>query len=50
MKKYKLKATRLFDKNLYSLDLTNNFIDQQGIEILTNELFNVDPSPIEFFS
>ncbi len=50
MKKYKWKAIRLFDKNIYSLDLTNNFIDQNGIELLTNELFKADPTPIEFFT
>jgi hypothetical protein len=48
MKKHKWKAIRMFEKNIYSLDLTNNFIDEDGIEIITNELFGVDPTSLEF--
>lgn len=41
------KAVRLFDLGLYSLNLTNNFIDYKGIEILCSELFKVSPKTIE---
>jgi len=32
---------------LYALDLTNNFIDDDGVDILLTDLFKVDPTPIE---
>jgi len=41
--RFKWKAIRLYEPNLYSLDLTNNFIDHKGIEILCQELFKIDP-------
>ena len=31
---YKWKGIRINDKFLYSLDLTNNFIDQEGFQSL----------------
>ena len=47
LNKFKYKAIRIFDKNLYALDLTNNFIDDTGIQSLCNDLFKVDPKPID---
>ena len=47
--RFKWKAIRIYDPNIYSLDLTNNFIDDKGIDILCSELFKVDPKPIKYF-
>lgn len=38
---------RLFDLGLYSLNLTNNFIDYKGIDTLCSDLFKVSPKTIE---
>ena len=43
------KAIRLFQPGVYSLDLTNNFIDSVGISIICLELFKVDDKPIQQF-
>lgn len=50
LNRHKWKAIRLFDVGLYALDLTNNFIDDKGFEILALDLFKVDPKPMEFFT
>jgi len=44
---FKSRAVRLFDKNLYSLDLTNNFIDHKGVEILCSSLFKTGQRSLE---
>ena len=36
----KWKSIRLEDRLLYSLDLTNNFIDQDGLQALTDWFFD----------
>jgi hypothetical protein len=47
LSRYRYKAIRIHDPNLYSIDLTNNFIDQKGVFILATELFKVDPAQVD---
>eukprot|EP00347_Sterkiella_histriomuscorum_P017190 403350327 len=40
LKSNRWKSIRIFDDNLFSLDLTNNFIDQDGIQALLELFFD----------